>query len=157
VTAAELVEFLQDFYRDKAGLYVRHQAGAQSVASYELNNTYQYVIAREEGHLEWIADALTDAGGTVPDRPAVPAIPDTAQAIVQEDGRLQRSAADRWRERAGALTNARDRRLLDVIVGEMMEHARFFEQAVAGRTDLLGRKLHGSGERGSVLSSRSFE
>ena len=32
------------------------------------------------------------------------------------------------------------RGMLRVMLGEMREHLRFFEQAVAGREDLLGRR-----------------
>ena len=46
---------------------LRHQAGARCVGQYGLNNAYQYVIAREEAHLQWIADAIVAAGGSLPE------------------------------------------------------------------------------------------
>jgi hypothetical protein len=47
--------------------------------------------------------------------------------------------------------------MLDVILGEMREHQRFFEQATAGRTDLLGRRTSGSQPVGGVLATRWVE
>ena len=46
------------------------------------------------------------------------------------------------------MPNARHRSLLRVILGETLEHKRFFEQALAGRTDLLGRRADGAGTGG---------
>src|SRR5690606_21354035 len=48
VKAAELLALLQEFHRDKLAMYRRHIAAARHVSDYENNNTYQYVIAREE-------------------------------------------------------------------------------------------------------------
>ena len=47
--------------------------------------------------------------------------------------------------------------MLNVILGETMEHRRFFEQAVAGRTDLLGSRAEGAGTGGGVLPTRWIE
>ena len=33
------------------------------MSDYEFNNTYQYVIAREDVHLSWLEAALVDSGG----------------------------------------------------------------------------------------------
>ena len=44
--------------------------------------------------------------------------------------------------------------MLNVILGETLEHKRFFEQAVAGRADLLGRRAEGAGTGGGVLPTR---
>ena len=38
------------------------------------------------------------------------------------------------------MANARHAKMLRLILGEMLEQKRFFEQALAGRTDLLGRR-----------------
>ena len=43
--------------------------------------------------------------------------------------------------------------MLHVILGETLEHKRFFEQALAGRTDLLGRRADGAGTGGGVLGA----
>lgn len=56
------------------------------------------------------------------------------------------------------MTNARHRLMLQVILGETLEQQRSFEQALAGRTDLLGvRGAHASPAVGVVLSSRWTE
>jgi hypothetical protein len=48
--------------------------------------------------------------------------------------------------------------MLRVILGETLEQKRFFEQALAGRTDLLGRRGDEVGARvGSVMSTRWIE
>ena len=41
--------------------------------------------------------------------------------------------------------------MLNVILGETLEHKRFFDQALAGRADLLGRRADGAGTGGGVL------
>jgi hypothetical protein len=163
VTPAELRALLQEFYRDRLSLFLRHLASARRASQYDLNNAYQCVIAREDMHLRWIADAIIEAGGVSPDVPGVPPVPDAEtgaariQAVLRDDVEWHRSFVERWRDRVGAMTHARDRRVLGLILGEMLEHLRFFEQALDGRTDLLGRHERGSGARGSVLASRSLE
>jgi hypothetical protein len=53
------------------------------------------------------------------------------------------------------MPNARHRGMLRVILGETLEQKRFFEQALAGQTDLLGRRTDDVGARvGEVLASR---
>ena len=45
--------------------------------------------------------------------------------------------------------------MLAVILGEVLEQQRFFEQALAGRTDLLGRRGQNlEPAQGEVLPSR---
>ena len=61
---------------------------------------------------------------------------------------------ERWRALVEPLTNARHRRLLTVILGETQEQQRFFEQALAGREDLLGRRADGAGTGDGVLPTR---
>ena len=56
------------------------------------------------------------------------------------------------------MTNARHRGMLRVILGETLEQKRFFEQALAGRTDLLGRRGQSLGpSHGEVLPARWIE
>jgi len=65
---------------------------------------------------------------------------------------------DGWRDRVEQVTNARNRNMLRVILGETLEQKRFFEQALAGRHDLLGRRGAQVGpSHGEVLSSRWIE
>jgi hypothetical protein len=48
--------------------------------------------------------------------------------------------------------------MLRVILGEALEHKRFFDQALAGRTDLLGRRGQVLGpSHGEVLPTRWIE
>jgi hypothetical protein len=68
-----------------------------------------------------------------------------------------RAFVDTWRPRIESVPNARHRSLLRVIIGETIEHQRFFEQALAGRKDLLGRRADGAGTGGGVLGKRWVE
>lgn len=162
MTAKETLELLQQFHRDKATLLRRHEAAARYVSDYDFNNTYQYVIAREEMHVRWVADAITDLGGQA-DSVAEPQIQasgkgaDAQRAVMSQDRDSAQAFVDKWRPRLAAMTHARHRTMLDVIIGETLEHKRFFEQAVAGRTDLLGRRADGAGTGGGVLPTRWIE
>ena len=62
----ELAALLQECYRDRLALTERHRAVAVHLPAYDVNNTYQYIINREETHLEWIASALSDLGVPLP-------------------------------------------------------------------------------------------
>jgi hypothetical protein len=165
----ELQEILTTFAADRLALVERHEAGARVVSHYDFNNTYQYVINREEAHLTWLQAALAESGVTPPSASsalAVPAVPDkrskgdstTAfRAILEDDARLLAAFVDRWRPRVNAMTHARHRIMLDVILGESREHQRLFEQAAAGFEDVLGRRAADSMRRGSVLPTRWME
>ena len=157
--AHDLLELLREFHRDKLAMYQRHVAAARDVPNYDVNNTYQYIIAREDMQVAWLADAILDMGGTLETVPEPTMTPSgkgkQAQAsIIAQD----RDGADgflaKWRPRVEAMTHARHKSMLRVILGETLEHKRFFEQALAGRTDLLGRRADGAGTAGEVLSTR---
>ena len=45
----------------------RHVAVARYVTGYDFNNTYQYIIAREDVHLSWLEAAIAELGGA-PDK-----------------------------------------------------------------------------------------
>lgn len=162
MTAAELVALLEELYREKLALRERHAAGAQFVSSYEFNNTYQYIIVREDTHLAWLRGALADAGAQVPvDSRALP-VPDgkgdaRQRAIVEDDLAGIRAFRERWLARLERVTNARHRRMIEVILGESVEHARFFEQMIEGREDVLGRRAPGASTGGGVLGTRWLE
>ena len=49
------------------------------------------------------------------------------------------------------MTNARHQGMLRVMLGEMLEHRRLFEQASQGRTDIIGTRLAINERRGKVL------
>jgi len=162
VRPAELLKLLQEFYRDKASLYTRHIAAARLVTNYDFNNAYQYVINREDLHLNWIRDAIADLGGTADDVPEPEIRPngrgDAAQlSILREDRDGAQGFVDRWRNRIEAVSHARNRTMLRVILGETLEHRRFFDQAAAGREDLLGRRADGAGTPGAVMPTRWVE
>ena len=160
--AKELLDLIKEFHREKLGMFKRHVAAARYVGNYDFNNTYQYIIAREDMHVAWVRDAILDMGGT-PDDVSDPELKvegkgDAAQSTVIGDDR--QGAADfvaRWRPRIDHLNHARHRTMLNVILGETLEHKRFFDQALAGRTDLLGRRADGAGTPGVVLPTRWVE
>ncbi len=155
---AELVELLRECYRDKAALRQRHLAAARVVADYDFNNTYQYVLNREEIQLQWLRDAIEDRGANVEDGPEVTvaaAKGKAAQAaIAREDAAGAQAFIDKWTPRVERMTNARNRSMVRVIVGETMEAKRFFEQMAAGNTDLLGRSAEGARTQGAVMATR---
>ncbi|MEW5982190.1 MAG: hypothetical protein AB1806_07440 [Acidobacteriota bacterium] len=161
MSAADRTALFQEIYREKVALYRRHVEGARLVTSYEFNNTYQYVVAREEGHLQWLADAIRESGGE-PDEsgPALP-VPasggDAARAVLEDDARTAGEFLTRWRTPVQAMAHARHRKMLELMLGEVVEHRRFFEQAAAGREDLLGRRPAGAGTGGGVLPTRWVE
>jgi hypothetical protein len=161
VKATELLALLREFHRDKLTIRQRHVAAARHVPHYDFNNTYQYVICREDVQVNWLSDAITDMGGELEQVPE-PEIPaskgDSAQhGLLTQDRDAAQAFVDKWRPRIEAMPNARHQTLLRVIVGETLEHKRFFEQALAGRTDLLGRRADGAGTGGGVLPTRWVE
>ena len=164
----ELRQTLTEFAAERVALLERHEAGARHVANYDFNNAYQYVISREETHLQWLQTALAEYGDPLPPPSAKLAVPDVAKsrekgdatqvrAICDDDARQLGAFIDRWRLRIAAMTHARHRKMLDVILGESREHQRLFEQAAAGIEDRLGRRTGGVPRRGSVLPARWLE
>ncbi len=159
----DLLPVLQDFYRDKLTALLRHQAAARFVGQYDINNTYQYIINREETQLSWIATAIGELGGTLvdvgePSRGATGKRADVARALIEEDGHDAQAFVDRWRPRIDPMENARHAKMLRIVLGEVLEQQRFFEQALAGRTDLLGKRGDTLGPaHGEVLASRWIE
>jgi hypothetical protein len=159
----DLLPLLQEFYRDKLAALTRHENGARSVTQYDANNTYQYIINREETQLSWIGHAILDLGGDVPATPGPAAAParnaaEVGRTIFAGDAEDAQAFVDRWRPRVEAMTNARHRSMLRVVLGETLEQKRFFEQALAGDKDLLGRRADHAGARvGAVLPTRWVE
>lgn len=165
---SELQPLLSEFAADRLAILSRHEAGARVVAHYDFNNTYQYVINREEAQLGWLLAALGELGAALPtsfrDIP-VPEIPQSRKrveatayrVILEDDARELGAFVDRWRPRVAGMTHARHRTMLNVILGEALEHKRFFDQAAEGFEDLLGRRTSGSVREGAVLPSRWME
>jgi hypothetical protein len=55
------------------------------------------------------------------------------------------------------MTHARHRTMLNVVLGESLEHNRLFEQGASGFEDVLGRRTDGAERVGGVLSTRWME
>jgi hypothetical protein len=159
----DVLPLLQDFYREKLSQLLRHQDSARLIGQYDINNTYQYIINREEVQLTWIARAIQELGGAVvdadePRRTTTGKRVDAAHAVIAEDVTDAQAFVDRWRPRIDLMTNARHAKMLRVVLGETLEQKRFFEQALAGRHDLLGQRSATSGPSfGEVLPSRWIE
>jgi hypothetical protein len=155
---------LQEFYAEKLAALLRHQAAARLVGQYDVNNTYQYIVNREDVQLSWVGRTIVELGGTIgasqtePDRGARGRGGDGARAVIEEDARDAQAFVDRWRPKIAGMVSARHARVLRVILGEVLEQKRFFEQALAGRTDLLGKRADVlEPSHGEVLPSRWIE
>jgi hypothetical protein len=159
----DTLSLLEEFHRDKLAAYWRHVAGSRLVGQYDVNNTYQYIVNRDDVQLSWLAKAIQDLGGTVleaaePSRETSGKPKDAARSVIEEDGRDAQSFFDRWKARVEAMTHARHRTMLRILLGEILEQKRFFDLALAGRTDLLGRRSEVVGpSHGEVLPSRWIE
>ena len=159
-----LLAVLKEFHRDKLALRQRHVAVARQVSQYDANNTYQYVINREDVHLQWIEAAIAELAGT-PDDVAEPPLPslvwnESFTPLARQDASDAAAFVARWRPRLAEVTHARHRGLMDVILGETLEQKRFFDQIAAGRDDVLGRRANGAGSPGTgdgVLGVRWIE
>jgi hypothetical protein len=156
VSPADLRTFLSEFHGGTLELFEERQTNARSVAAYDANNGYQQVLGRQEMHLQWLADAIAALGGTVPEsseRGGKLPTP-SAKALIERDAASQKAFIDRWTPLAARVTNARHRKMLELILGEMNEHLRVLQQAAEGRADLLGRHSDGKVLRGSVMAAR---
>lgn len=159
---ADLRSLVEELYRDKLQLRQRHVAAARLVGHYDFNNTYQYVIAREDTHLDWLRRALVGLEGTPTDAPE-PAVHasgrelERARTTLQEDVTRADAFIAKWKTRIPAVTHARHRKMCEVVLGETMEHRRLFAQALEGREDVLGRRTGGVTTGGGVLPVRWVE
>jgi hypothetical protein len=162
---SDLQPLLTEFAAERLALLQRHEAGARVVANYDFNNAYQYVISREETHLSWLLTALAEFGAPLPPASREIALPpvdkgkkqphaDAYRGIVEDDARELEGFVQRWRPRVEAMTHARHRNMLNVVLGESLEHSRLFAQAASGFEDLLGRRTGGVPRQGGVLPTR---
>ena len=159
-----LLAILKEFHRDKLTLRQRHVAVARQVSQYDANNTYQYVINREDVHLQWLEAAIAELAGT-PEDVAEPSLPslvwnESFTPLARQDSGDAEAFVARWRPRLAEVTHARHRGMMDVILGETLEQKRFFDQIAAGRDDVLGRRANGAGSPGTgngVLGVRWIE
>ena len=158
----DLLAQLQELYRDKLTALLRHEIAAQTVGQYDANNTYQYILNREETQLSWIAAAIAELGGAAPESADPNRRPSgrgdaAAHAVIEEDVRDAQALVDKWKARIPAIAevNARHAKMIQLLLGEVLEQKRFFEQALAGQHDLLGRRTEEVGPRvGRVLPTR---
>ena len=164
----ELQQLLTEFAADRLALLQRHEAGARAVSHYDFNNTYQYVINREETHLGWLLNALADFGAALPGPSRTLPVPPAPKpgkkvdagayrGILEDDAAHLGAFVESWRPRVAQMSHARHRNMLHVIFGESLEHKRLFDQAAAGFEDLLGRRTGGVPRQGAVLSTRWME
>lgn len=159
---SEILQQLLEIYSGKAALRRRHEAVARIAGQYDVNNTYQYVIAREDEHLSWLAGAIGDLGGTVPERlaPETLAPVKGGQALLgvfRGDAESNDAFVATWGPRASNISHARHQLMLKLMLGEMQEQARLFRQASTGRVDLLGRRTVGEPTPGFVMPTRWVE
>jgi uncharacterized protein (DUF1501 family) len=168
VNQSELQRVLTEFAADRLAIVQRHEAGARVVSHYDFNNAYQYIINREETHLGWLRDALSELGSSLPQPSAALAVPELPKrgrkvepaifrGVLEDDARSLAAFVERWRPRVAPMTHVRHRNMLNVILGESLEHARLFDQAASGFEDLLGRRTGGVARQGGVLPTRWME
>jgi hypothetical protein len=162
VRPSATLSLLQDLYRERLTLFDRHVKGAQAVGDYEINNTYQNVVGREEHHLQWVRKAIEDLGGTPDETITALAVPTgkgkkREAAVIEDDARQQQAFIEKWTPKVLTLTNARHKTMLTLMLGEMKEHKRFFDLAMQGRDDLLGRRMAGASTGDGVMPVRWVE
>jgi hypothetical protein len=163
VTPTELQTLIREFYLERLALLMQHESAARHITDYDVNNAYQYIISREETHVSWLQHALLDLGVTLPADPPLPDVKasgkgkDAVLRLCAIDGRDNQAFVQKWRDRVEQVTNARHQGMLRVVLGEMLEHARLFEQAAEGRTDIIGTSLSIHTRRGEVIGTRWIE
>ena len=162
MTNPELVDLLMAFLRERTSLLQRHEEVAKQVSDYDVNNTYQYVVNREENHVSWVQHAILDLGGQVPVEPSRSSVAagkgaEAWKSLAAEDASANQAFVTKWRPKVDEITHARHKGMLKVVLGEMLEHKRFFDQAAAGRTDLLGVALAINQHSGTVIGTRWVE
>ena len=161
----ELKKFLTEFAAERLALLQRHEAAARVVSNYDFNNTYQYVIAREDTHLSWVGQALVEIDAPLPKASSTLPVPPLGktgktvgvgafQPVLADDAERLGAFVERWRAKVEGLTHARHKTMLNVVLGETKEHQRLFEQAAAGNEDVLGRRTGGVARVGAVLPAR---
>ena len=166
-SSSDLLNTLRELHRDKLTLRERHVAVARHVDHYDFNNTYQYAINREDVHLSWLETAIAEMGGT-PDQ--VPPVdlpssgpkarrgkPGSFTSLVQEDANSAAALVAKWRPRVATIGNVRHAKMVEVILGETLEHQRFFTQIAQGNEQVLGSRMPGAGTGHGVMGVRWLE
>ena len=108
VSDQPLAELIRDMYLERVSLLMRHEDVAQVITDYDINNAYQYIIAREETHLSWLQHALLDLGAKLvgdPSRgPALSAKGDAWKSLAADDARANGQFVDKWRPKVETVT-----------------------------------------------------
>jgi Mn-containing catalase len=158
VSEQALAELVRDFYLERVSLLMRHEDVAQVITDYDINNAYQYIIAREETHLSWLQHALLDLGAALVNDPprgaTLSAKGDAWKSMAADDAASAAKFVEKWRAKVESVSNARQKSMLKVVLGEMMEHKRLFDQAAAGNKDLIGTSLAINDHSGDVMPVR---
>jgi len=159
--SSDLLATLQELHRDKLAMRERHVAVAQHIDHYDFNNTYQYAINREDVHLAWLETAIRELGGA-PAEPvdvqvASPGKKGSFAGLVQEDANAAEAFVAKWRPRVAGISNVRHAKMVTVILGETLEHRRFFAQIAQGNEAVLGLRMPGAGTGHGVLGVRWLE
>jgi hypothetical protein len=160
VTPSDLQQLIRTFYLERLALLMQHESAARYVTDYDVNNAYQYIINREETHVSWLQQALLSMGLELPADPSASDVKPTRKGndVVLElsgnDARDNLAFVEKWRDKVEQVTNARHKGMLRVVLGEMLEHGRLFEQASQGRTDIIGTHLAINPRRGKVMATR---
>ena len=153
-----LADLIRDFYLERVAMLMRHEDVALTVTDYDINNAYQNIIGREQTHLSWLQHALLDLGAESPADPArgpvLSAKGDAWKSFAGQDATGNAQFVEKWRAKVETISNARHKGMLKVILGEMLEHKRLFEQASQGRRDLIGTSLAINDHAGDVMTSR---
>lgn len=149
---------IRDFYLERVTLVMRHEDVAQVITDYDINNAYQYIIAREQTHLSWLQHALLDLGAPLANDPArgatLTAKGDAWKQFAGEDARANAAFVEKWRGKVDGVTHARHKGMLKIVLGETLEHKRLFDQAAEGRRDLIGKSLEINDHSGAVMPVR---
>jgi hypothetical protein len=166
-STADLLNTLRELHRDKLTIRERHVAVARHVDHYDFNNTYQYVINREDVHLSWLETAIAEQGGTPdhvppldlpsPGPKAKKGKPGPFTSLVQEDAQAAEALVAKWRPRVANIENVRHAKMVQVILGETLEHRRFFAQIAQGNEQVLGARMPGAGTGNGVMGVRWVE
>jgi Mn-containing catalase len=158
VSAPSLADLIRDFYLERVAQLMRHEDVAVTVTDYDINNAYQYIIAREQTHLSWLQHALLDLGAPLPADPArgtkLSVKGDAWKSLAGDDAKSNAQFVEKWRPQVERVINARHKGMLNVILGEMLEHKRLFDQAAQGRRDLIGKSLEINEHKGDVMGAR---
>ncbi|MEO6223539.1 MAG: hypothetical protein ABIP90_09820 [Vicinamibacterales bacterium] len=165
--SSDLLDTLRELHRDKLTLRERHVAVARHVEHYDFNNTYQYAINREDVHLSWLETAIAELGGTPDQIPPVDlpspgpkakrGKPGSFTALVQDDARSAEALVAKWRPRVASIENIRHAKMVEVILGETLEHQRFFAQIAEGNEQVLGTRMPAAGTGNGVMGVRWVE